>query len=1179
MLLPENASKSVRLQRMAALGASLADRQQPPLSPSTVRGLLKLPDIGGADVLMLEDPYSEPFIRSVSFYGGSYLVSGGSAEHLVSDLEGLLEAAFKGAWLPGDLKLDLEHLVIGLLSVSDYVLRRGGLRRGTPPGGIPRSAVTVPGAARLRALEDATFLSIEQIESASRWLLPLLDDLSMSAGDLGDPCGDDYVDDRLFVKPFLRLDDGYRVMLPLDLGVTIRFHLMERIAAAGLLPNLADGWRGVALRKLLAALPSGAAVERLDAVAWADRYLMTIDDSLTVHVILATDPFADWSGDVWGYFDTSAVLHELAGILKPSDRAAYSSAPSVLHVLIIDSPGRSCSWGIPHVEGADPMLIARSDDIEVICFHEERGVHGLYLFAEAVAKRAGHSLSMSVLDEYAQYVEADHSFYFSDDAPPDFITFQAGDGLYPRLEHERSTDRHGVVLPLPGKPVLPAVRRYERDAPEIYLTLPNSRFVGAVVELGDRDVFLGPRTEADVPAELEMELLDCVAYWVRECALRGQLTPAEATSLRYLVISDPDAWKTGAAGESTAPPVKAVVGADGSTCYEFTAAFLGLLARDSNEAERELVGVVLSELFRVGDEEIAPLVDRVAPIGAKRMLNAWQVSRYPELAQSHLEAITGHGQVTAQVLDELGEWLRSPDGGARQSGAIASTERVRVLNISVAHLLNRLQDATAAFDSAALIEYLIAQNEALLARARRDGVLLPQRLACFGSDSQYAVNMHEERRKIALAHRANRFLIELVAAEPPRGQRAVTVLDYLRILGIAEEIIQLGTASDFINYQLADFEVTILPSGRLGISRDAPVLGAIETFTRDASARAIRLAMGEAPAESDVNMSSLIERSDVAMRAEYGFTFMELREVCGGLLDLASEHGVTRVRRTDAIAEVASARSLSTTTIETVIDAISMTECAPYSGIGPDSFPWRFNRNRSFLARPIVDQSGDLVFGFIGLTRLGVYLADQMLSGRLQGKARTPEMRSFISEIRREVNDAYATSVARRLETLGVRTYTSVKKAGKLRIADDLGRDLGDIDVLGIHAASRTLLAVEAKDFEVARTPAEIEREIRKLFVGTRKKRSTLELHERRVVWLRKHLSDAARAFDLEGDPQEWHVRGLVVTSEPLLSPLVRTGALEIIAFDDLDRAVKEHEATRPRRAHRRRPRRNRKGR
>ena len=83
---------------------------------------------------------------------------------------------------------------------------------------------------------------------------------------------------------------------------------------------------------------------------------------------------------------------------------------------------------------------------------------------------------------------------------------------------------------------------------------------------------------------------------------------------------------------------------------------------------------------------------------------------------------------------------------------------------------------------------------------------------------------------------------EYVAAQPPQGDRLPTRRGYYQLIGLAQEVIDRGTASDFLHYELADFEVSILKSGRLGMSRDEPVDLAIKAYAEAAGTRAIRAA-------------------------------------------------------------------------------------------------------------------------------------------------------------------------------------------------------------------------------------------------------------------------------------------------------------------------------------------------
>jgi hypothetical protein len=252
------------------------------------------------------------------------------------------------------------------------------------------------------------------------------------------------------------------------------------------------------------------------------------------------------------------------------------------------------------------------------------------------------------------------------------------------------------------------------------------------------------------------------------------------------------------------------------------------------------------------------------------------------------------------------------------------------------------------------------------------------------------------------------------------------------------------------------------------------------------------------------------------------------------------------------VAEIVASRDLTPEVVEAVLDKITLTERSSFLAIGADAWPWRFNRNQSHVRRPVVVQGADLVFGFRSVYRLGPYWLDNLLSGRLQGRAASSEMKRCISDARRRINDEFARAVARRLEELGLRTRLSVKKVNRHRVVDASGDDLGDIDVLAYDARSRSILAVEAKDFEVARTPAEMANELEKLLEGKGRKQSTVHLHSRRVEWLRANQIHVASELGIDSEIP-CTVDGLIVTSEPLITPLVTMSPLPVVPLDDVD--------------------------
>jgi hypothetical protein len=372
---------------------------------------LKKEDIGGPDVLMQEDPYSEVLIQSISFIGGPYLVSAGSGEHAVADLENLLDALFREPRMPDDLRGPARQLILGILTVSDLVLKRAGLTRGTSPGGSVRTSIGVPSAARLRELSEATFISNDELDAHGSWLRMVIDTFALDPGQLVEPCADDITDDRLYVTPFLRLTDGYRVVLPLDLLIAIRFHLLRFALQAGQLEELGRRWREAALRRFMRLAPSGSSPVLLEKSDLMSRYLLEIDGKRDLHIVVATDPLVDWHLEVWGSCDTHAALVRIADLVSPSIRGTYSSADELLHLVITDSPGERPSGACRTSRVQTPCSSLVPTTWRSFCTRSQTACWACCCSLRPSRSGPGESMSTDILDEFCSYVDHEKSFY------------------------------------------------------------------------------------------------------------------------------------------------------------------------------------------------------------------------------------------------------------------------------------------------------------------------------------------------------------------------------------------------------------------------------------------------------------------------------------------------------------------------------------------------------------------------------------------------------------------------------------------------------------------------------------------------------------------------------------------------------------------------------------------------
>ena len=74
---------------------------------------------------------------------------------------------------------------------------------------------------------------------------------------------------------------------------------------------------------------------------------------------------------------------------------------------------------------------------------------------------------------------------------------------------------------------------------------------------------------------------------------------------------------------------------------------------------------------------------------------------------------------------------------------------------------------------------------------------------------------------------------------------------------------------------------------------------------------------------------------------------------------------------------------------------------------------------------------------------------------------------------------------------------------------------MGDVDVLVVNPRKRLITAIETKDVEIARIPPELANEIGKLLAG---KDSAVHKHMARLEWLKIHVPEILRSFDIPQD-------------------------------------------------------------
>lgn len=1175
-LLPENIEMLNRLQRLTAIGCALPVRSgAQPLSPSKLRNLTKDQTVSGEGIRRMEDPYADFYSAEIAFVGGPHLVLQGLTDRSAHTLQLLLDTIFgdEDHVLSNVFPSMAAPLIAGFLSLSDEVCRRSGILRGLAPLDRKPKEVFVPGQKQLDMLRAAVTFSDEDLNaklSSSSQLSVFEHSLSPGARIPVPRMG---MEDQLILTPFMKMGEGLIVVSPGEIAASLRHQLIVLSQKLDCHDELAGLFRRQVLNeaahviRMLGAEAMGAVEASSDRLMIRQRFSLT--EGKYIDLIVLSDDLSNYSAEnPYGTWEIKDLSVRVIDFLNSPERS-ISEESQTLKLVIFQGLGRAIFLGLPEQVTGGPILILTLDELRVMVDLEKSDPLFLWRFAKSYEKfRVTTEVrAWETLDKFAVYRNREQSFYLNDDRKPHLLALAVGTGFPLRIEAMKKYDRHVALSPRGPYYVLVAALYGLGTAP-IYLTYAFDDIPDLLVEFQDLKIWVGSSDQ--VRHELIITVcnyLEAAAYWLWKIADRYPDLVRNAMSTDgdlyvEIILAEPDAWIASFTQNDNSPnPKDWVLIKDrrfGSFAVEIHAGGLKSVVSDNNEADRALVSALLGHLTReasTASAELVSLVDGIAPVGNKKILRV-VTSDQVLMREGHLPPPRYlQPSMSAFVLDELADWLRAQ---GFEVGPISDEDRTGVLGLIVNHHFEELAEIVSKLSSVGLIEYLMIQDEALIHNEEKHWRNLPYQIACYGGESSLVRELMGKQSRHVIATVACRFLIEYISANFPQGQQPITLDCYDRLLALAAEIVERGTLSDAIYHGLSISKLEILESGRFGVNReDRYHVGTVEQMLWFAAAK------GRSITNLDVSTSPIsvtepldISEVDRGMMVEFGFTLSDLALGIGEMVALGDQRQLVEpfeMPLDEVRTHLSNALSWSKEMTMAFIQGLTLEPVSDFSSIGADRYPWRYNRDRSYIRRPLIlrrkeGEKSNLIWGARRLWTSGRYWVELIYGARL--RANTLEMRTVLGRIRQRQNENFEQDVSRVILAAGfTHSLVRVKKLNGQKLKSRDGSDLGDIDVLGINLNNRAILLVEAKDLELARTPAELAHEAESLFSGASSAQVRLE---QRTTWVREHLRDVLVHLKIDMPTKHWSVRSVVVMSNNHLTPRVIESGTSFVVIDEL---------------------------
>jgi len=1202
-LVPGNASRAISLDALAHLVAAQADRpNSPAISRGRLRGLLKTHLSTGSPPCLADDPAAQMFTEELLFTGGSHIVFPGPSASEQDILRWLLQAiVLKDPPMESrGFRDEVTRAAILCLSVSNQIARKAGLKRGESPHGYKNDDIIIPDSAQLSRGMDAVTFSLGQLAEILHgdvFLATAIDPLSVTLG------GVDWAEysfdfGQLHHTPFVKTGDRYIVPVPSLLLVALRHRILCIGRNHGVLADLAESYRGAVwteVQELLGYLHSFRIPIELPEPRPADfvEGVFALDSDKALYVQLSTDSLNDFAGEHepsrWEVEDLVKGLTKRATKIVKRFLSQSPGPSRVLILTILQPIGRAfaAGFGVPPRDSL--WLVMSASDLRTIVLVEAGDQLVLWKYARAHdrIRQALHIVATDALDEYEIYRASQHSYYFSDKGQPDSIVIAPGDGLEMRKRVAEQLDPHGI----PSFHMGYLIEVWSLFGSGVPIYAPPSQLgkqLALVVE-GELPIpvwLTGPDTLRGQLRGFVAQVLETLAYWLWQ--FQSFLAPAfvgvaqqYSTFVIEVDLNDPAQWNQALDGfMQEQREAEAATSFTERTSAGMRIALRSLLLtrlhRADNQGERELVWELLLHLRDslqadhpalgelLSDSKIQEAVDAIAPLSEKKKLILLPLNRLPELDGTDLPRFRPVQEADyAELLDGVGEHLQVQGW---KEGDIPKEKRNTALNEAVDYLYRKLEKLIATLDGAELLPTLLAYQEASIREVFGRRFTVPTRLACFGQREELVRKLVKEIPAADEANLANRFLIEYVAARPPSGSRCFSLEVHDQLMALALEIINWGALSDTVHFGLADVDLSILPSGRLGYDHEAVLraqrtvmsshLGgfiseAQRTFASHWNTSPRTGASAVPPPEAD--------QLDQAFAGEFGLTLTEVTSLMADVYTIGSRHEgpVKRLPTRELITELSQSLGWGTAKVDLGINLLTTGPRLDFispPGAKEKAYPWRFNRDWSHLRRPLVrtgcEPDSTTWWGNRHIIHALRHLSQLCLGGRL--KASSPELQRVIGGWRERESKAFEESVAHILtEMTGVPAKVRLRKIGKRRIVAD-GRDLGDVDVLAVIPGKRVLLLIECKDLALARTPAEIQHQLEELVHGSSDKSSAIEKHLARTQWVKTNLDEVLmKCFNIQRR-RAWRVEPILVSDSELHAPHIVSIPFPVLSIERL---------------------------
>lgn len=843
-----------------------------------------------------------------------------------------------------------------------------------------------------------------------------------------------------------------------------------------------------------------------------------------------------------------------------------------LSLVTYDCMGRNMFIGFGAPQKDELRLSFSMHQFNFLCSSEKWDNLSLWKFAKSyeIFSKTTQSTSTDTLDMYSIYKAKDESFYFGDDARPNFLIVVPGDGSRLIKEAKIKKNNHGILSQIKGHNVFIPSTKYADYAP-LYKPLNSLGYYSICLKAFDFPVWIVNHQAKNKLMTIQVRnFAEAIGFWLYKLKpeIAKILNQAITSFFEISIILEEKLF------EDT--QTKDIVESEDDNNYhyslndnilEFSIPFskMKTFTGSNNFGEREMMKAILDAFnlvqgISLSEQDIVLFIDKCIPLGQAKMIllsdshkdplvdNRWLVKPF-YISDSEVDILLDEIPLLIEQTTEIPKNIDNEE------------DKKKLFNTATKLLLDNLYKEIQNYEYEFLLHILLELHETLVWKREYNKTMIPAQILCFGNLEGELKEILDKDNKLVKTSLATRCLIEYLASKPTKGSVKAGFDDIDRLLVLMHEIANYGFLSDAIHFKLANPTVGKLDSGRIGISReffDEKLKPFAEANTKEEVDRYIEnfdnrfeiadFSQEEKEPEDDKELKEI----DSAFLEDWGISFLNIYKFCftSFFICIEKQSSTCSIKESEFIELIKDKTKIDEKEVIEGIERFSITQRdeylkAPKGYYDSEVFPWKYNREFSFARRFIVKYENDkgetiLTWGFRNAISAQKQLEYLLFEGKLNNGGKRIE--KLLGTFRERKGKMFRNKVKDWLKTnpdLTVIDYeVKIDTNGHLN-AD---KNYGDIDVLVHNTKTNTVYSLECKDTNKAKNIHEMKKEMDN-YLGREGQKGMIQKHIERHNWLNTNKDKLCVFLKIDKEPK---VVSFMLTSEVIPMTYIKAEALPL---------------------------------